>query len=733
MTNHSGHRWKFVRVGGVEQVIIRSGEDIVNLEHLDQKLWVALACPVKHLEFDQRTLELLDLDKDGRIRPPEIVAVSQWVREVFTNPDQLLRGGDTIELSAIRTETETGKSLLHAAKAMLAALGRTQANAFSLADVAAGAKAFLAKPLNGDGVIVPESTDDENIRRSIAEILATVGGVSDRTGKQGINSAKAEAFFAEAGAFLAWHDKADSAILPLGPATVMAVEMLKRVRAKIDDYFTRARLVAYDPRAVEALNQAEAEFRAMSAKDLTIETAEVARLPLALAGAAQPLSLEKGLNPAWVGPIAMFRRHTLEPLLGPMIELQEKQWAELQDKLAPYVKWLAEKPTTTVEELGPARLRELIAPGMRESISNLIARDAAEEPVHQEFVSLEKLARVQRDLFRLLNNFVSFSDFYQRRGAIFQAGTLFLDARSCDLCVHVADPAKHAALAGLARTYLTYCDCARGGEKMSIAAAFTAGDSDHLMLGRNGVFYDRKGRDWDATITKIIDNPISLGQAFWAPYKKFVRIVEEQIAKRAAAADTAAQAKLGTSATHLVSLEAGKPAPAQPEKKVDVGTVAALGVALGSIGTFFAMIFGKFVELGWWIPFALVGVVLAISGPSVIIAWLKLRQRNLGPILDANGWAVNGRMNVNVPFGGALSKRARIPPGSEVQLADPFPEEHRARNRAILFGVVAILIWLLWNFDLLNSVLPERMQHKARSPEPPATNAPAARAPGASL
>ena len=101
-------------------------------------------------------------------------------------------------------------------------------------------------------------------------------------------------------------------------------------------------------------------------------------------------------------------------------------------------------------------------------------------------------------------------------------------------------------MAGLAGTYLAYCDCSRKatGEKMQIVAAFTGGDSDNLMVGRNGIFYDRKGRDWDATITKIIDNPISIRQAFWAPYKKLVRMIEEQVAKRAAAADAAAHAKL---------------------------------------------------------------------------------------------------------------------------------------------------------------------------------------------
>ncbi len=110
-------------------------------------------------------------------------------------------------------------------------------------------------------------------------------------------------------------------------------------------------------------------------------------------------------------------------------------------------------------------------------------------------------------------------------------------------------------MAGMAGTYLAYCDCARKGtgEKMSIVAAFTGGDSDNLMVGRNGIFYDRKGRDWDATITKIVDNPISIRQAFWSPYKKLVRMIEERAAKQAAAADADVNAQLTAAANTPVA------------------------------------------------------------------------------------------------------------------------------------------------------------------------------------
>ena len=172
-------------------------------------------------------------------------------------------------------------------------------------------------------------------------------------------------------------------------------------------------------------------------------------------------------------------------------------------------------------------------------MAGLLARDKALEAEATSIEQVERLVRYHRDLVRLCTNFVNFEDFYDGRPAIFQYGTLYLDQRACHLCLPVADAAKHATMAGLAGAFLAYLDCTRPatGEKVQIVAAFTAGDSDNLMVGRNGVFYDRQGRDWDATITKIVDNPISIRQAFWSPYKKFVRLLEEQVAKRAAAAD----------------------------------------------------------------------------------------------------------------------------------------------------------------------------------------------------
>jgi hypothetical protein len=225
---------------------------------------------------------------------------------------------------------------------------------------------------------------------------------------------------------------------------------------------------------------------------------------------------------------------------------------------------------------------------------------------------------------------------------------------------------------------------------MTIAACFTQGDSDYLFVGRNGVFYDRQGRLWYAVITSIADNPISIRQAFWSPYKKFLRMIEEQVAKRAAAADAESSAKLATVAEKTANAEKAKP----ENKKLDLALITGIGVALGSIGTFMATMFAKFVDIpSWQFPLIVVGLILVISLPSMFIAALKLRHRTLGPILEGNGWAINGRVKINIPFGAALTRMATLPPGAKRSLEDPYEDKAAARRkrRAVLLVVLLAL------------------------------------------
>ena len=706
------HRWKFIRAGGVDQVVIRNGGDVVNIEHLDQKLWVALACPTRGVEFDPRTLDLIDTDKDGRIRPPELIEASRWVRAHMTEPDALMAGGDSVALAAINTSTETGQRLADEARTVLGLVGKADATHITLADLSARGELLSNMGFNGDGVVPEAATDDPETAHLIHTMIDTVGGKADRNGKQGVDREHSDAFFGQAHALDAWRRKAegDAALAPLGADSRAAAEALQAVRAKIDDYFARCNVTAYDASAAIPLNPAVDDYRALADQVLTAQTAGIAQLPLATAAPGRALPLDDQLNPAWAERVAAFRRKTAEPVLGrALTELGEADWRVVLQRLSPCSGWLESKPETKLDGLTPEVLAAIVEGDAQARIEALIARDADAGPSNARIEELEKLVRFQRDLVHLLNNFVSFSEFYSGQGAIFEAGTLYLDARSCDLAIAVSDVARHATLAGLAKAYLAYCDCTREGKKMTIVAAFTAGDVDFLFVGRNGVFYDRKGHDWDATITKVIENPISIRQAFFLPYKKFVRMIEEQVAKRAAASDQRAQGALGGLATRVVADKPVKPSDAEKaandhQRRIDVGTVAALGVALGSISAVIVGVFAKFVDLGWWIPVALLGIMLAISGPSMLIAWLKLRQRSLGPLLDASGWAINGRMRINVPLGASLTQTAKLPRGAERRLRDPYYQSRAGWIALLLALLVLAALVVAWRFGVLPSI-----------------------------
>jgi hypothetical protein len=745
------HRWKFFRSGGLDQVLLQSGADLLNLEHLDQKLWVALSCPVKGLELDEKTLALIDLDKDGRIRVPEIIAAIKWTALHLKNLDDLLAPQAALPLASINDQTPEGKAVLASAKQVLANLGKADASAISVEDTTDTKKIFSETTFNGDGIIPAEATPDAELKQIIAEIIASYGAETDRSGKPGINQPKLDQFYTEIAAYADWASKGSAQeILSAGEVTTAAYDTIRTVRAKIDDFFARCRLAAFDSRALSALNRQESEYLAIAAKDLKITTEEVSGFPLARIEAGKALPLLEGVNPAWSGALAALQKAVVAPIFGAAkTSLTADEWTTLTGKLAPYEAWLAAKPATPVEKLGLPRIQAIHAAKNKAQLDALIAEDMLLAPQALAIVTVDRLARYYRDLRSLLHNFVNFSDLYDPRyTATFQIGTLYVDSRSCDLCIRVDDPAAHSVLGSLSKVYIAYCDLKRPGETMKIAACVTQGDSDYLMVGRNGLFYDRKGRDWDATITKIVDHPISIRQAFLSPYKKFIRMIEEQVAKRAAAADSAADAKLAAAATAAANADKNAPAapaaaPAGP-KKIDVGTVAALGVAVGAIMGAIGAIATGLAGLEWWkLPLVFFGIVLVISGPSMIIAWLKLRQRTLGPILDANGWAVNGRVKVNVPLGTELTARAIIPPGSARSLADPFEDKAAARRKRLTILVVLLLLgaWLgynLWaapHYQLENRLWPFAKKVEtppAPSPAPEAatsTASPAAPAP----
>ena len=704
----SKYKWEFENIGGTTRVKITSGEDIKHLPELDPKMWTVLSCPVQGLEISEKSLSYMDADGDGKLRVNDVIEVSQWLTGALKNADLLLEGKDSVNVDDLNQEDALGKKLHAAALQILKNLGR-DSKVISLTDTADKAAIFAKTCYNGDGVITETATEDAELKTLIAAVLAATGGAADRSGVQGINADQIEAFYKALAEYVAWQEAVVEA--PLGADTDKAIDLYNALDAKVKDYFMRAKLAAFSPEGTAALDVQTSRIEAISAENLSGKDAEIGSYPLARVTDKVQLDLSAPINPAWASQFATLMAIVVSPKKK---VLTEADWTEIGAKFSAYSAWKAAKAGACVEALGLDTCKAYLENNRKEELLALVAKDLelAEEAGNIEVV--EKFLYVFRDFYRLLRNFVTLHDFYNKDkavSAIFQSGRLIVDQRECRFCMKVADMAKHNSSAATSGMFLIYCDCTSPLKpgKLQIVAAVTVGEIGDLIVGKNAVYYDSEGEEWDAVITKIIDNPISIAQSFWSPYRRMATAVENLISKSAAdkdakiMSDMTAKINAAPAAVPAAGTDAAKPEVAPPfDIAKFAGIFAALGMAVGMIGTALASLAKGIFALKWWqLILAFVGVLLVISGPAMVMAWMKLRRRNIAPLLNANGWAINAASKISIPFGETLTDMAKYP---KLKLKDPYAKSGLApwKKAVITLSVLVAIAGGLWLGNLLD-------------------------------
>ena len=654
----ASYDWQYCSLGGAIRVKIASGEDIAHLGELDQKLWTVLSCPVDGLEFDRQTLDLIDTEHDGKIMVNEVVQAAQWLTSVIKDKDLILKGDSVLSLDQINTDNESGKKLYDSARQILRNLGLDKQE-ISVEDALDTKAIFTGTKFNGDGIITSVTADNEAQARTIADCVATIGSESDRSGEAGITAELIEKFYSACTAYAQWKDKANAEILPFGDNTAAAYEACNAVKDKISDFFTRCRLLSFDKTVAESVNVAVTDIDSIASCPIAKPT-ENGILPFG------------GINPAWKPAFDKFLALTLDFSPENKEGINEKEWNTILGKFNAYASWIGSKAGCEVESLGIERVEEILKENRKDELLALVEKDKAVKAESDSIDDVKKLMLYYRDLYRLLKNFVLFSDFYSRAPgvrAVFELGQLYIDQRCCDLCIRVADMSKHADMAKLSGIFLIYFKCTS----------------------------KKLGKSMDAVITKVVDNPVSIKQAFWAPYRKAWEFCERIINKSAADKDAKINSELQGQLQNVAATApaaAGAAAPIDKKQIFDIakfaGIFAALGMALGYISKAITDIAKGIASTPVdKILLMTLGLLLVISGPSCFIAWTKLRKRNLGPVLNANGWAINSKVLVNVVFGGKVTSIAKYP---KLRLADPYKQKTAAWKIWLPIVIILLLI-----------------------------------------
>ena len=94
-------------------------------------------------------------------------------------------------------------------------------------------------------------------------------------------------------------------------------------------------------------------------------------------------------------------------------------------------------------------------------------------------------------------------------------------------------------------------------------------------------------------------------------------------------------------------------------------------IAVAALGSAWAFIATTLARLSWTkITLAIAASAFIVLLPTVIVAFLKLRRRNLASLLEASEWAINEQLGVDARLSKLLTRSPKFPKGTRKERED---------------------------------------------------------------
>ncbi len=710
------------RLGTHYQLVIHEPSDLARIAELDPARWMANSAPVEGLSCDPAFLRFLDTNADGRIQPDELVEGVDWLLRCMTDLGGLATRSPSLELAQLNGETSEGRALHATAERILSNLGQPDSPRLHIEQLRDRKRLVGSGSTNGDGVIPWEVIGDKRLRAFVQDLAQCMGPVRDASGKEGATAGQLAAFLTQAQAWLDW-DAAGDREGPggepprfWGAATEPAWTATLAVSAKVEEYFALCELAAMPP-------ELRPPGPGLRAGDTWLDSA-----PMARPSPEGTLGTDGWLHPSWREPWERFSALVLERLGLADRPLTAPRWARIQQRFRPFARWLAQRPDTQVARLGRAKLEDYLSdPGLVEGLQALVAADRAVAQELAGVADVERLILYQQHMLDFCNNFVSFSRFYDPRvRSLPEAGTLLMDGRNFQLCVRVGDRKAHKERAAASGFFLIYVLVQHPQKPFEVAVAVTGTHRGDLHQGKRGVFFTPDGRVLPARVVDLLENPISVGEALRRPFDRLAsllaqqaeRLTESRYSKLEQGVDQAmakADASLEGLPEAAVSAEAtppvAPPSTDSPSKTREL--LLSGGVALAALSSALAYIAKTLASIGYLnllIMATLLG--LAFTVPTAIVTLVKLRRRDLAPVLEASGWGINYTLRVPAWSSPVFTRVPPLPAEASLDSRDLLREyeaaaqsaERRGAQRRVL--LLSLLLALLTVLALLLRISP---------------------------
>lgn len=724
---------RFGRFGKAYHVVIRHTADLLHAIDLDEAHWVATTAPLSSINTDPVFLDLLDVDHNGRITCDDIRHAARWLTDVLADPSGIDARSDTLYLDRLNVDNHEGARIRSAAEKILERLGHSERDRVTLDEVRQIKARQESLSVSEAGVVLPDAADDDDIARFIADAVKASGGAPHPTGAPGLTAPLLERFRSDIRDHLEWRrrghlppDVERTEILPLGQATPDAWTAFDAVRAKLDQYYAQCEAAALDRRLLERMGFDERRLATLDLEDPAVIEDTLRRAPLTHPRGDMALRFDAPINPAWVEAIDRFRATVVEPILGDTDgALTPRHWQTIRSTLEPYGAWRSSKAGANVEFLDTETLERYFDERFDRAVRELIEQSRQTAVVLDNVRLAEKVVLYQSLILPLANNFIGFPHLYKSdRRAMFEMGTLVMDGRRYTLAVRVDDRKEHARVAQSSNIYTIYVEVTPddAAAKYEVAVPVTSGGRGNLTIGKRGVFYDLDGVELDARVVDLIENPISLREAMASPFKRLGRLITGKIESITAEAEKKLDSQASAAVDQVAPTPAGQPAPRANAGLATGSVLLGGGVAIAALGSAFAYITKTLATIAWWkIGIGVLLAVLAVIVPTILVAYIRLRGRDLSALLEGSSWGINARMRLTFSQGRFFTHRPRYPKGSKGVRV------HWWRRIVIAAIILAILGgggWLVRHVLQKRSETPREAETAEQVPPPPAQSPP---------
>jgi len=669
--------FSFRRHGRAYHLVIDRPEDLHWVVGLDEALWVANSASIETINADPGLLDYLDPTGDTRVHAEDVKRAVQWTLDTLADLSGVREGNTALQLDAISEATREGARIRRTAAQILSRVENPERSEVTLDDVRAVKKVEDERGLSEAGIVLPAAAQDEEMRQFLVDILDTVGGAEHRAGEKGITEDHLKRFLDEASSHVQWADRAElvqgaetSAILPMGAATHDAYTLLASLRHKIDQFFSLCYAARIDPQVADRVWAPNAVPKDLDLVDPgSLETFLVSA-PLARPNPNGRLDLTGDLNPHYAEPLARFHRAVMGHLdVGDRLDPEE--WSAIQAAFAEHRAWFDARPEVTVAGLPIERLRMYAeAPRFKSATRELIAESHRTALDLDNVRLLERLILYQAWMLPFVNSFVSFPALYDpKKRALFEMGSLIMDGRHFTLAVRILDRDLHKRLSASSNVFVLFAEVTgRDGKAMyDVAIPVTSGGRGNLQVGKRGIFVDTDGHSHHAKVTHIVENPISFREALVSPFLRMGHAITGKLEQMQSAAEDKIE-KFGVGAVTKVEEATTTPAAEvapQPAATSTGGLLAGGGIALAALGSSGAFVLSTLAGMKvWTILGVLFGLSQAILLPILLVAWIKLRRRDLSAILEGSGWGINARMRLTRRQATTFTNRPPYPPGA---------------------------------------------------------------------